>query len=79
MQEGSDKSRPGAENPERGGETVEPSSTVAAPAARSSSISKPAAAASTSEAGLAAGSTADTVAVVHEEAGSGLLDNTTPH
>ena len=75
MQEGSDKSRPGAENPERGGETVEPSSTVAAPAARSSSISNPAAAAaSTSEAGLAAGSTADTVAVVHEEAGSGVPD-----
>ena len=73
MQEGSDKSRPGAENPERGGETVEPSSTVAAPAARSSSISNPAAA-STSEAGLAAGSTADTVAVVHEEAGSGVTD-----
>ena len=73
MQEGSDKARPGAENPERGGETVEPSSTVAAPAARSSSISNPAAA-STSEAGLAAGSTADTVAVVHDEAGSGVTD-----
>ena len=77
MQEESNKSRPGAENPERGEETVEPSSTAAAPASSISSISKTAA--NASETGRVAGSSEDTVAVVHEEAGGSVPDDTTPH